>query len=233
MTVPEELNRVITDRVANLHLCPTPQAVQNLLTEGFKRGVYLTGDILYDVLSLSKPDREHVNRLLLKHDLTRDEFYLVTIHRADSVDKKENLSKLVKMLLSLKQTILFPLHPRTRKRLAEFDLLKSLYRARHIKIVEPLGYRDSLAALIGSRMVFTDSGGLQREAYFLKIPTLLLREVTEWVEINRCGGSRIVGFDQAKLLSGVSGKGFKFHNRSICRTGASRRIAKRLVDLTR
>jgi UDP-N-acetylglucosamine 2-epimerase len=231
MTVPEELNRVVTDHVANFRFCPTPQSLQNLRSEGINRGAYLTGDILYDIISLAKPDRQRRADFLRKYQLKQGEFFLVTIHRADSVDKKENLATLVRMLHSLHQDILFPLHPRTRKRLIDFGLFRSFKNSRHIRIIDPLGYRDSLAAVMTSRMVLTDSGGLQREAYFLKIPTLLLRDVTEWVEINRNGGSKIVGFDIDKLSRGVKGKGFRFDNRSICRIGASRRIAERLVDL--
>lgn len=233
MSVPEELNRVVTDRISNLLLCPTPQAVKNLKTEGITCGVYNTGDILYDVLALAMPSRSEVKDFLMRHDLTRSEYLLVTLHRADSVDVKATLKVLSKMLLSLKIRTLFPLHPRTRKRLEEFGLMTAIQKSRRLQIIEPLGYRDALSALAACRMALTDSGGLQREAYFLRIPTLLLRPVTEWVEMNRAGGSKIVGFDQQLMERGLASTDFHWDERGICRTGASRRIARRLVDLVR
>ncbi len=233
MSVPEELNRAVTDRISNLLLCPTPQSVKNLKDEGITRGVYLCGDVLYDVLTHANPNREFAQSFLELHGLSFGGYYLATIHRADSVDSKENLTKLVSMLTAQKAPVLFPVHPRTQKNLRKFGLLGKLSGSKHIYMTEPLGYRESLAAISGSRMVLTDSGGLQREAYFLRVPTLLLREVTEWVEINRSGGSKIVGFDRAKLLREIKSGNFRFANRGICRLGASRRIARRLVEFVR
>ncbi len=233
LTVPEELNRVVTDRIANLLLCPTAQSVKNLKAEGVSKNVYNTGDLLYDVLVEAKPDKKYVDGFLRQHSLSKGEFLLATIHRADSVDVRENLTVLTKMLASLKTTTILPLHPRTRKRLVEFGLMEAVKRAKKLIVVEPLGYRDTLAALMSCRMVLTDSGGLQREAYFLKTPTLLLRSVTEWVEINRAGGSKIVGFDRAKLARGLASTNFRFGDRSFCRIGASKRIADRLAEFAR
>lgn len=230
LKVPEELNRVVTDRIANLLLCPTVASVENLRTEGISKNVFNTGDLLYDVLAEAKPDKFYVEDFLHKHKLSKGEFLLATIHRADSVDVRANLAVLTKMLTSLKTTTILPLHPRTRKRLVEFGLMAAVKRAKNLMIADPLGYRDTLAALMSCGMVLTDSGGLQREAYFLKTPTLLLRSVTEWVEINRCGGSKIVGFDRNKLAHGLASTDFRFTDRSFCRTGASRRIADRLAE---
>jgi UDP-GlcNAc3NAcA epimerase len=230
LSVPEELNRVVTDRIASLWFCPTPESVANLKREGITRNVFLSGDLLYDVVASERPDRRAVDHFLREQELTREEYLLATVHRADSVDRRENLRAVVRLLKSTKETILFPLHPRTRRRLEEFGLFSILHKARHVKLVEPLNYRDSLAAICGSRMVLTDSGGLQREAYFLKVPTLLLRDVTEWVEINRSGGSKIVGVDRSKFVRGLSGSGFHFSNRSLCRIGAARRIARKIGD---
>ncbi len=233
MSVPEELNRVVTDQISDLLFCPTPQSVANLKGEGIRKRVALTGDVLYDVLVHAKPTTSFRNSFLNKLQLAAGEYFLATIHRADSVDNRENLSKLVTMLTSLKIPVLFPVHPRTLKNLRKFGLLTKLSDARTIRMIEPLGYRESLAAISGSRMVLTDSGGLQREAYFLRVPTLLLREVTEWVEINRGGGSKIIGFDKALYLRGISSRNFRFDNRNICRAGASRRIARLMADFVR
>lgn len=233
LLVPEEVNRVVTDRIANLLLCPTAQSVKNLKAEGIRKGVFNTGDLLYDVLADAKPDKKYAAEFLQRHKLVKGEFLLATIHRADSVDVEENLKVLTKMLVSLKTKAILPLHPRTRKRLVEFGLMKAVKKSKNLIIVEPFGYRDTLAALMSCRMVLTDSGGLQREAYYLKTPTLLLRPVTEWVEINRAGGSKIVGFDLTKLARGLASTDFRFSDRGFCRAGAARRIADRLVEFAR
>jgi UDP-N-acetylglucosamine 2-epimerase len=233
MRVPEELNRVIADRISRYLFCPTPQSVANLKAEGLVRGVFTTGDLLYDVLRQSLPPRHRRLQLLQQQELDDRQFLFLTLHRSDSVDNKDKLSRLVAMICSLKETTLFPIHPRTRKRLLEFGLWKTLNGNRHLKIIEPLGYPETLALLASCLMALTDSGGIQREAYYLKVPTLLLRDVTEWVEIQRSGGSYIVGLDQQKLHTGLTRHRFDFSNRSICRSGAAERIATRLARLSR
>lgn len=231
LAVPEELNRVVTDRITRYLYCPTPQAVTNLKAEGITRGVFMTGDLLYDVLAESLPPSAERLRLLKRHGLTERQFLFLTLHRSDTVDNKDKLRQTVALISSLREAALFPVHPRTRKKLIEFGLWGTVSSNRHLKIIEPLGYSETLALLSCSRMALTDSGGIQREAYYLKVPTLLLRDVTEWVEINESGGSFIVGLDRSKLLEGLTSHRFDFRNRIIRRTGAAKRIATRLTSL--
>ena len=232
LAVPEELNRVVTDRISRYLFCPTRQAIASLKAEGIKCGVYLAGDLLYDVLRVSIPLRPQRLELLQEMGLDENRYLFLTLHRSDTVDCKDKLTRIVSMVNSLKEPVLFPIHPRTKKRLVEFALWKKLAGNRFLKVVEPLGYAETLALLSCSRMVLTDSGGIQREAYYLKVPTLLLREVTEWVEINESGGSFIVGLDKRKLLEGLSHHHFDFSNRAICSGGASKRIAAKLATIT-
>jgi UDP-N-acetylglucosamine 2-epimerase len=225
LNVPEELNRVITDRISDLLFCPTPQARLNLRREGITRGVYLTGDVLYDVMQVAMPRKSEVESTLDRYGIKAGEYLLLTFHRAEAVDNKDHLGKLVDMLSSIDETVLFPMHPRTRKRLRRFGLMSSLSRRGNIIILEPCSYRQNLALINGARMVLTDSGGVQREAYRLRVPVLLLRNVTEWVELTGGGGVTIVGFDHRILERGLRKSAPSFTNRQVCRTGAARRIA--------
>ncbi len=230
---PEELNRLLTDRMAQALFCPTPQAVANLTSEGLTAGVSLTGDLLYDVLTDTLPGARETSAILESLKLTPQSYYVATLHRADSVDDRAKLTILVEMLCALPAPTIFPVHPRTSERLRAFKLLGRLRQNKSVRLVEPVRYRQMLALIGGCRMLLTDSGGLQREAYFLRRPTALLREVTEWVEIVRSGGSVIVGFDPAKLRKALTKHRFSFSNRAICRTGAAARIARKLAAAVR
>ena len=227
--VPEEINRVVTDRIADLHLCPTPQSVSNLKSEGIRKNVFLTGDLLYDILRLALPPKRDRELILRQFGLQAGEYLLLTLHRSETVDSREKLAQLVRMLSGLKEPTLFPLHPRTRKRFHQFRLWQRLTAIKTLKIVDPLGYRVTLTLVSSARRVLTDSGGIQRESYFLRVPVLLLREITEWVEIHKAGGSFIVGFDRRRLDQGLYHRQFRFSNRAICRVGAANRIALRIV----
>ncbi|MCK4856954.1 MAG: UDP-N-acetylglucosamine 2-epimerase (non-hydrolyzing) [candidate division Zixibacteria bacterium] len=231
LSIPEELNRVVTDRIADIHFCPTPQAKLNLKKEGIIRRVYQTGDILYDVMQSVLPSKKEMTSQVARFGLEVGRYLLVTLHRSDSVDDRDKLRRLVSLLASLREQVFFPIHPRTRKRLRQFDLMSRLKQRANIKIVPPCGYRESLSLVASARMVLTDSGGIQREAYRLRVPTLLLREVTEWVEILKARGSMIVGFDRDKLKYGLYRRRFCFTDRLLCRSGAANRIAKLLRQL--
>ncbi len=229
LRTPEELNRIVTDRISLLHLCPTPQSVANLRAEGFRKSVFLTGDLLYDVLSQLAPTPGAAATAARSYGVRPREYFLVTLHRAESVDRRVVLRAMVRQIEQLPGDVIFPVHPRTLKQLRSNGLLTRLQRKRRLKLIDPIGYREMLALLAGCKMLLTDSGGLQREAYFLKKPTLLLRDVTEWVEIVAHGGSMIVGANSDALQRGLTRARFSFDNRSICRKGAARRIAGRLV----
>ncbi len=230
LTVPEELNRVVTDRIADLLLCPTASSVTHLRGEGRRRNVILTGDLLYDVVQASAPTRAAQRVIQDGHGVEAGKYLLMTIHRADLTDSRVNLERLVKMIRKIDEPIILPLHPRTLSRLRSFGLVRRLKSQGNLEIIEPLGYVEMLALLKGCRRLLTDSGGLQREAYFLRVPTLLIRDVTEWTEISRAGGSVIVGLDERKLKRGLGNMRFRFNDRRICRTGAARRIAARLAS---
>ncbi|MFH2055712.1 MAG: UDP-N-acetylglucosamine 2-epimerase, partial [bacterium] len=193
---------------------------------------YRSGDVLYDVMKLALPSGREIEAILRSLGLQKSHYLLLTLHRAGAVDDKVSLQRFIKLTAAIQEPTIFPLHPRTRRRLRQFGLMNKLRSNRHLKLIDPCGYREMLALTSGARMVLTDSGGLQREAYRLRVPVLLLRNATEWVEIIKAGGGLVVGDDVDLLRRGSGKKTFQFRDRAFCRTGAAQRIARRLTNLS-
>jgi UDP-N-acetylglucosamine 2-epimerase len=198
-TMPEEINRVLADHISSLLFCPTPTAVRNLKMEGITQGVHLVGDVMYDSFKKNLALAEKKSKILQKFNLSKREFYLLTLHRAENTESKDNLSKLVKILVGLDRQVVFPIHPRTQKKLSGFGLLDRLLSADNILLTEPVSYLDMLVLEKNARTILTDSGGVQKEAFFLKTPCLTLREETEWVETLKGGGNQLVGLDVSRI----------------------------------
>ena len=198
-SMPEEINRVLTDHVSSLLFCPTPTSVKNLKKEGITKGVHLVGDVMYDSLRANLTVAEKKSRIIKKLGLKKKGFYLITIHRAENTDDESNLRKIARILANLDRKTVFPVHPRTRKRLSEFGLLDGLLRRDDLLLADPVGYLDMLVLEKNARCVLTDSGGVQKEAFFLRTPCLTLREETEWVETVKNGWNSIVGLQQKKI----------------------------------
>lgn len=186
--MPEEQNRVLTDHISDLLLCPTETAVNNLKREGIVSGVINTGDIMYDAvlrnIEISKKQYSNgawINELRNDNDKTieieENQYYLATIHRAENTDNSEKLYNIFKALSELDKQVLLPLHPRTKKIIENLKI-----NMKNIIIIKPVGYLLMLYLTYNAYMVITDSGGLQKEAYFLKTPCTTLRDQTEWVE---------------------------------------------------
>ena len=226
-SMPEEINRVLTDQVSSLLFCPTKTSVQNLRKEGITKGVHLVGDVMYDSLSQHIKRAEKKSKITKKLNLSKKEFYLITIHRAENTDIKENLKKIAEILAGLDKKTVFPLHPRTKKSLSEFNLLDNLKSKGHLLLIDAVSYLDMLVLEKNARCVLTDSGGVQKEAFFLKTPCLTLREETEWVETVESGWNRLCGLDDRKMheflvrLSYLTPKGIEFFGKE----KASRKIA--------
>ena len=165
-----------------------------------------------------------------KLNLSKKEFYLVTIHRAENTDIKENLKKIVQILAGLDKKTIFPIHPRTKKCLSEFGLLGKLESKGHLLLIDPVSYLDMLVLEKNARCVLTDSGGVQKEAFFLRTPCLTLRDETEWVETLNGGFNQLVGLEadevikKAKKVDYHSGKVQK--RTALTSRGANKRIAK-------
>lgn len=198
--VPEELNRVLVDHLSDLLFCPTDRSVENLKKEGINRGIYLTGDVMVDVLVQNIDKCEKRSEILKDLGFRPKEYYLVTVHRAENTDDAERLKNIVSSLCEL-DNVVFPCHPRTEKRLKELGLWEKLRRS--VNVIKPVGYLDMLVLEKNARKIITDSGGVQKEAYILKVPCITLRNETEWIETVEDGWNVIVGADKEKILKAV------------------------------
>jgi UDP-N-acetylglucosamine 2-epimerase len=216
--IPEEVNRVLTDHVSSFLFVPTQTAVDNLNREGIKNGVYLTGDVMLDsFLYFSKIAKEKSN-ILGQLQLTKGQYLLATVHRARNTDNKENLRSIIEAFLSTQEKIVFPVHPRTRKMLKQFGLLDQLPITNHqslitnhqspvprhqLLLIDPVGYLDSIVLTQNAKKVLTDSGGLQKEAYFSKVPCITIDEATGWPETVGDGWNTLVASNREKITEAI------------------------------
>ncbi|MEO8512348.1 MAG: UDP-N-acetylglucosamine 2-epimerase (non-hydrolyzing) [Ignavibacteria bacterium] len=201
MAMPEEVNRIVTDRLSKYLFTPSADANKNLAKEGIdKRKIFFTGNIMIDTLKKfiknSKPEL-----ILKKYGLKRKEFCLLTLHRPSNVDNKAVLERLAKAINEISNTVkvIFPVHPRTAQKIRDFDLEK-YFTAPGIMMTEPIGYIETIALTSSSKLVITDSGGLQEESTYLKVPCLTLRENTERPVTETEGTNTIIGTDTVLLL---------------------------------
>ncbi|MDQ3676578.1 MAG: UDP-N-acetylglucosamine 2-epimerase (non-hydrolyzing) [Actinomycetota bacterium] len=192
-TMPEELNRVLTDHLAALLLAPSEVAVANLEREGVAGAVDLTGDVMVDVARIMAPRAGEDDAPLRAAGVQPDGYLLATAHRAANVDDPSHLERLVELLLGFEQPVVVPLHPRTRARLEEAGLMQRLDAG--TVLLAPLGYLAFTALLTRARAVLTDSGGVQKEAYLAGVPCITLRDRTEWVETVEHGWNTLVDLD--------------------------------------
>ncbi|MEM1540395.1 MAG: UDP-N-acetylglucosamine 2-epimerase (non-hydrolyzing) [Candidatus Bathyarchaeia archaeon] len=201
MHMPEEINRRLTDHCSTLLFTPTENCTKNLLEEGIARKkIHQTGDTMYDVLLQQLPKAEKTS-ILEQLDLKPKSYALLTTHRPENVDNPRNLKNIVESTIRLKQlTIVFPVHPRTQKQLRKTRLHKMLERHKHVKITRPLGYHETIKLIKNAALVLTDSGGIQKEAFWLKTPCITLRENTEWPETVSLGANHLAGADKEKIV---------------------------------
>jgi len=176
-SMPEEINRIVTDHVSNIRFAPTQTAVQNLSNEGLGSQTYLTGDIMVDTMNFNLKIAIQKSTILADLKLKSGGFSLLTLHRDYNVDNLEILENLLVQLGQLDDKIIFPIHPRTKKMLVSKKNIPQ-----NIQLTEPLGYLDFITLENSSRRIITDSGGIQKEAYILKKPCITIRTETEWVE---------------------------------------------------
>ncbi len=197
--MPEEQNRILTDHISDLLFVPTQTAIDNLKNEGIEKGVHNVGDVMYDGILHFTGMAKEKSTILETLGVKDNEFLLCTIHRAENTNDINRLKGIIAGLNAVSETIVLPLHPRTQKYLADYKIeLKS-----HIKVIEPVGYLDMVRLEAGSKKIVTDSGGVQKEAYFLAKPCITMRDETEWVETVENGWNVIVGADMAKIKDAI------------------------------
>jgi UDP-GlcNAc3NAcA epimerase len=197
--MPEELNRIVTDHLSTWLFAPSDNAREHLFREGISAGVHVVGDVMADAVRIHG-DRARVrSQALDRVGVEEKSYYLATIHRAENTDDPIRLAGIFAALRRLDAPVVLPLHPRTRKRLAEMDHRTT----ESIRITEPQGYLDMLRLEEGAICILTDSGGIQKEAYYLHTPCVTLRDETEWVETVELGWNEISGTEPERILSAV------------------------------
>jgi UDP-GlcNAc3NAcA epimerase len=199
-TMPEELNRVLTDHASDLLLCSTETALRNLEHEGARGEAHLVGDVMADVSLAFRDIAATRSTILADLELEAGTYLAVTAHRAGNVDSPERLGRLIALLAALPRPVVFPIHPRTRRRLGDAGLLD---RLDGLRVIPPLGYLDFLELARHARAVLTDSGGVQKEAYLLGVPCVTLRDTTEWVETVETGWNVLVDLDRDSALAAL------------------------------
>lgn len=200
MRMPEEVNRILADRVSTLLFCPTETAIANLKSEGIAKGVHKVGDVMYDVALYYRDRAKQQSRILYALNLIEDGFALATCHRAENTDDLNRLTEIVSALGNIAETIpvVLPLHPRTRKLISDHGLAGKLGA---VKISDPLSFLDMVALEQAARIILTDSGGVQKEAFFYGVPCITMRDETEWVETVTTGWNRLVGASKDAILA--------------------------------
>jgi UDP-GlcNAc3NAcA epimerase len=205
--MPEEHNRVLTDHCADLLFCPTQRAAANLSVEGVKQGVYVTGDVMYDAVLQFGGLAEDRSTILSELGLEQRKYALVTIHRAYNTDDEQRLSCLLQAISQLKLPVVFPVHPRTQKGIDDLTRSKEPGLGKtelaNVKFTAPLGYLEMLSIERNALRILTDSGGVQKEAYFFGVPCITLRRETEWVETIESGWNRVVDVDREQIVWAV------------------------------
>ena len=199
--MPEEINRVLTDHIADLLFCPTETAVSNLAVEGIVAGVHDTGDVMLDAVLHHASVAEERSTILDGLALEPRSYLLATVHRPRNTDRTENLRAILEALSQAGETVIFPVHPRTSKMMHAEELSVSA----SVRLIEPVGYLDMLQLERSARLIVTDSGGVQKEAYFLAVPCVTLRQETEWVETVEAGWNMLVKADKERILESVRG----------------------------
>jgi UDP-N-acetylglucosamine 2-epimerase len=200
--MPEELNRVLTDHVSSLLLCPSRLAAENLAREGITVGVHVVGDTMIQCLIDIQPRLDE--RVLQRYGLIKGEYVLATIHRQENADSQTRMKSIVDAILSHEGIVVLPLHPRTAKNLKAWNLLSDLELAKHVRILPPLNFMAFTVLERYVRVIMTDSGGVQKEAHFFGVPCVTIREETKWEETVAEGWNTLVGTDTVRILEALA-----------------------------
>lgn len=224
-SMPEEINRILTDHISTMLFCPTPQAVTNLKNEGIIQGVHLVGDVMQDALLLYSAIAGKVSTIIEKLNLNVGEYFVLTVHRSGNTDNKENMRGIIDALERIKSKVVFPVHPRTEKYLKEYGFWDKM--PSNVIAIKPLGYLDVLKLMNNAGKILTDSGGIQKEAYMFGKPCITLRENTEWNETVDLGWNVLVGTDMDKIVGAV--ENFKFSENRIPLYGEN--VSEKIVEI--
>jgi UDP-GlcNAc3NAcA epimerase len=199
--MPEEINRVVTDHLSDLLLCPSAPSVRNLEKEGITKGVAVVGDVMTecllsieDSLDDAVPDR---------FGLKKDGYVLATIHRQENADSRKNMEAIIGAMCDHGGDVVLPLHPRTSKNISSWGLMERLKSSGNVKVLEPLDFLSFTAMEKHAEKIMTDSGGVQKEAYFWGVPCVTVRDETEWTETLEGGWNVLTGADRGRIVEAL------------------------------
>ena len=195
--MPEEINRLVADQLSSAYFCVSQTAVRQLAREGITKDVFWVGDVMLDANLANRPIARQKSTVLTRLELAPESYGLVTVHRAGNTDDPARLANIVRALSQVGETVVFPMHPRTRGALQKLDV----QFGENVRVIEPVSYYDMMVLEENARMIATDSGGVQREAYFMQKPCLTLRDETEWTETVKVGWNKLVGVDMECILN--------------------------------
>ena len=197
--MPEEINRIVTDHLSTLLFCPSQEAADQLNNESIQNGVHVTGDIMYDAVLHYRVEAINYSTLLERNQLSSGQYYAATIHRAENTDHPTRLTSIIKAFSQLDLPVIMPLHPRTKKMLADLHLL-NLGKKSNLQFISPVDYFDMLSLMSQAKAILTDSGGVQKEAYMLKVPCITLRDETEWTDTVRAKWNQLVSANNSSAI---------------------------------
>ena len=197
--MPEEINRVVTDHLSTVLFCPSQISVNNLAAEGILTGVSIVGDVMADAMQFAAEKTSANSNIMERLGLSPQSYLFATVHRAENTDNSQRLTNILSAFETMHKTIVFPVHPRTRKLLKNSGYKPPEY----VRLIDPVSYFDNIALEKSARIIMTDSGGMQKEAYWLKVPCITLRDETEWVETVELGWNILAGSDQQKIVNAV------------------------------
>lgn len=223
--MPEEINRILTDRISEILFTPSEYATNNLLNEGINKSkIKQVGDIMYDAAKYYTSKLNNNELLKSKFNLIPKTYHLVTIHRAENVDKKNNLAEIIKGFAKSKHFIIWPIHPRTLNRVKEFEI----EIPNNVHIMPPQGYLDMILLERNSKSIITDSGGVQKEAFFHEVPCITIRNETEWVELVELGVNKLISVNSYEIARTISEYNPKFVTSNVYGDGNT---AEKIVSL--
>ena len=229
-SMPEEINRIVTDHISDLLFCPTQTSVDNLAREGVTKGVHLVGDVMVDALEYNRSIAEEKSEIFERFGLNDNDYLVLTVHRPSNTDSRENMENIISAIGKSGRTTVFPVHPRTRKCLEEYGLWNTLPLT--IIVTEPVGYLDMIRLMSHSEKILTDSGGIQKEAYILGVPCITLRNTTEWVETLEDGWNVLVGADMENTIAAIKNMKTSIpKNRTYFNPGASKSIKDLISEI--
>jgi UDP-N-acetylglucosamine 2-epimerase len=197
--MPEEINRVIADQLSDLLFCPSQVAAGNLAREGITNGVHIVGDVMAEAVRAFAPTRERAEEMVRHEGLAPGKYFVATIHRAENTDDAGRLHQILSAFAAIGEPIVFPAHPRVCNAIARHNVAVPA----NVRLTAPAGYVEMLALVTAARAVLTDSGGLQKEAYWLGVPCVTLRDETEWVETVEGGWNHLAGADAERIVATV------------------------------